>query len=328
MKPNRTFAEKLQSVDRRVLYTILIALTSLPLFLKIVLPNRPNGESIDAFMQLMNAPTDKLVLVESDWTISTRGENSGHLENTVRILMRRGIKFAMYSWADPQAPQVARNVVRAINEERVAAGQPVYREWEDWIDLGLVSDLESKANAMVANFQSAWNDVRVRDPEGNKRRVFESPVMSRAKSIKDVSLLINITANSSGDVLVERLGGKVKLISMCTGVVGPQLLPYAQAGVQVNGEQTFLMSGIVIGLKGVYDLEYLMEFGLNVPDAKGVVRVPSNATRQKIEPFTGMKNFDRGQNYYLTLHVALFLLILAIAVGNLGVMLGRKGGAR
>lgn len=315
----KTLAQKLQSVDRRILYGILILVTSVSLFFPRELPNKPNSEAMDLYAALLTTPTDRTVFVESDWTLSTRGENSGHMENLMRILMERNIKFALYSWGDPQAPQVARDVIRRINAERVAQGRKPYRQWEDWVSLGLVTDLESFANTLRTDLRGAIRGKKDRDTDGVLRDVFESPVMSRVNSIKDVAMIVNVTANSSGDVLVQRLSGRVPLYSMCTGVVGPQLLPYHQAGQ---------MQGVAIGLKGVYDGEYIMHYGLNYPSfAEAKVKYQKDRNLV-IEPFREVTTFDRGRNYYLTLHVALLLMILAIVLGNVGVAMGRRKGGR
>ena len=79
---------------------------------------------------------------------------------------------------------------------------------------------------------------------------------------------------------------------MVTGVMGPESAVYYASG-QVKG--------LVAGLTGVYDIETLME-----------------------KDYKGMTNLDNGAKYYPTLHVALLLLIIAVIVGNLGMLLSRR----
>lgn len=327
----REFGEKMQKVDRRVLYLVLVVLTSIALFFPVKVPNKPERPVQDLFHYLMTMPTDRTVLLQSDWTNSTRGESLLNMEALLRILMRREIPFVMYSGADPQSPQVARNVIERINAERVAAGERRYEVWEDWIDLGFFPDLASFANAMSADVRSAWRGRKNPNPalNGAPDDVFNSPVLRDIRGIEDAGLLINVTASGTIDVLVQRLSpkrmlphgeevrGKVPLALMCTGVMGPQALPFHQA------EQVV---GISVGMKGAFDLEYMMEFGLNYPDANGVVRVNYEGDRNPIRGFPGQRNLERASRHYFSLQVALGLLILAVILGNLGLVITRKRG--
>jgi len=49
--------------------------SSIPLFSKIVVPREPVPASIDLYKTLMTIPEGSTILLESDWTLSTRGES-------------------------------------------------------------------------------------------------------------------------------------------------------------------------------------------------------------------------------------------------------------
>lgn len=327
----RQIAETMQKVDRRVLYLVLVVVTSIALFIPVKVPNRPDRPVQDLYHFLMTMPADRVVLLQSDWTNSTRGESLLNMEALLRILMRREIRFVMYSGADPQAPQVARNVIDRINAERVADGQRRYEVWNDWIDLGFFPDLTSFANAMSADVRAAWRGRKNPNPEldGAPDDVFNSPVLRDIRGIEDAGLLINVTASGTIDVLVQRLSpkrflehgeeirGKVPLGLMCTGVMGPQALPFHQAQQVV---------GISVGMKGAFDLEYMMEHGLNYAGEDGVIHVQYEGDRTPIRGFPGERNLERASRHYFSLQVALGLLILAVVAGNVGLMLTRKRG--
>jgi len=133
--------------------------------------------------------------------------------------------------------------------------------------------------------------------------VFTSPVLEKIKSVKDFPLLIVLTASNTAKITLERLYGKVPLAMMVTGVMGPETQVYYDSGQLV---------GLSKGLKGVYDLEILMDVG---GKAKGVDLPPG---------FPKMLNRDQGSLYYPTLHFALTLLIVAIVIGNVGMALARR----
>ncbi len=320
MTPQKSIWEKLQEIDRRILYLILAIAVTVPLWIPAKLPVIPDSTSMDLYGQLMSVPEDKTVFVQSDWTVSTRGESQGHLEALLRILMARRIKFVIYAAADPQAPQVFRNVILGLNQEREARGLPPYRQWEDYIDLGAFLNAEGTLNSIGQDVRKLFGPRRSADTEGRERPVLESPVLSRVQKIGDAGLYVVVTASATIDVAVQRISGKTKLAAMTTGVVFPSVLPFYQSGQVV---------GAAGGLKGVYDMEFLMANGVNVvsPTGKVEAQFPAKAELTappltEIEPKT--VTFARGQRYFLSFHAAIVLLIIAVVVGNIGMYKMRK----
>lgn len=291
----RTLGEKLLSIRREWLFAILIVGVSIPQFFSVPLPNLPKPESKDLFDALNTLPEGATVLIQSDWTESTRGENRGHFDALLRILMRRKAKFALLSVADTQAPQVARDVVFDLNEERRAAGLEPYKKWDDWIELGYFPNAEGLGQAMRANIRDAFGSRRDKAPGGIEQPVFQSPVLQNINKVEDLELFMVVTGTKSIVIAIERLSDKAKMAGMVTGVMGPETLNY-----YISGQ----LKGLAVGLKGVYDMETQME-----------------------ETYPGQKNLDKGAKYIFTLHIGIGLLILAVVVGNLGVFMTRKRGA-
>jgi hypothetical protein len=119
-----------------------------------------------------------------------------------------------------------------------------------------------------------------------------------------------ITASKTSNITIERVYGKgVDLAMMVTGVMGPESLPYYSSG-QVKG--------LAVGLKGVYDMEQMLEGGITPAMSSKWGTVPG---------FPGEANIGNGTRYYPTLHFCLALLILAVIVGNVGMALSRKKAA-
>ena len=90
---------------------------------------------------------------------------------------------------------------------------------------------------------------------------------------------------------------------MVTGVMVPENTVYYSSGQ---------LKGLCGGVKGVYDLETLME--------KGTKDVPPLPGIDKLKAAGQLK----GTAYYPTLICCLVLLIVAVFAGNLGMFLGRK----
>lgn len=314
--PNKkSFADWLGGLSSQTLYLMLIVVCVIPLFIRAEIPSKSEDQSVDLFVSLMQLPADKPVLISSDWTNSSRGESAGQFEALMRILMRRNIKIFLFSFGDPQAPQVARDVIARINEERKATGEAPYEVWKDWVDAGFYSDPNFALGAtMKADVRAAFANKTARRPDGTQANIWESDVLKNVRKLQDFSILLNITASSTVDYIVSRLSGSIPIGVMCTGVTGPGVQPYYQASQIV---------GVSIGLKGVYDIERMMEYGVKgtaiaKPDFKG--GVSKKDSDLDIPGFAGKKNLDRGSSYYLALHAALALMIIAVIAGNIGLI--------
>ncbi len=304
-----TLGEKLQSLPKPALYLVLILLTSVPLLVKITIPNKEAKPSANFYTMVTGTvdPTfpafttsidaTKPVLIQTDWTTSTRGESAGQFKSLMRILMIRNIKFCFYSAGDPQAPQVALDYISDINEERVKAGLRPYERWKDYVDAGYFPGAEAICNAIQNNFGTAFKNVQDQDAEGAESSVFESPVLKGVRKVSDFSVMILVTGSNTSNIAIERIKS-VPMIMMVTGVMGPETQVYYDSGQ---------LKGLVTGLKGLYDMESLMD---KDPQFKGKVTT-----------------LDNGAKYYPTLHIALLLMIIAIIIGNVGMFMTKKRAA-
>jgi hypothetical protein len=306
--------QMLQSLPKPILYLILILATSVPLFFKIAVPNEPVEASTDFYAQLMKLPKGSRVLIASDWTNSTRGESMGEFEALMKILMRRGIKFAVYSTGDPQAPQVARDTIRRMVAEVSSDGYPAYKPFEDYVILGYFPNSEGTTNAINNNVRVVFAGKKDSPAGSGPRDVFQSPVLRDVQQVSDFNFLIVVTGSQTNTVTVERVK-KTPLMFMVTGVMVPESQVFYASGQ---------IKGLVGGTKGVYDLETLMEKGVAPQSATGDNLYKSAKYPDGVEGFPGKKNAGKGTAYNLALHFAIGLLILAVVVGNVGMFLARR----
>jgi hypothetical protein len=75
----------------------------------------------------------------------------------------------------------------------------------------------------------------------------------------------------------------------------------------------------------------MMEHGFNVPEADGKVMMKSGDPEYRnvhVHGFKGMQNLGSASKYIATLQFAMLLLVLAVLVGNVGMFLAKKKGAR
>ena len=292
---NRSFAARLQAIPKQWIYAVLMLCASLPLFFSVKVPNVPVESSVDFYDNLMALKAGDRVLLQCDWTNSTRGESGGEAQALLRILMRRGVKFAIFSIGDPQSPQVMRDAVALIAAEEGEAGRYRYRSYEDYVVAGFFPNGEGTMTAVEGSILKAFAGKQDVPPGGEATDIRNSPVFRGIDGVEDFKYLIAIVSTNTSRVTIERVR-KVPLMFMTTGV----MVPEAQ-----NNYTSGQLKGLVGGVKGVFDLETLMEKG-----------------------FPGMRNAGMGTAYYPTLHACLLLLILAVLVGNVGMLLARREGRK
>ncbi len=314
---NKMFGEKLLSIPRWIWFVLVIILATIPQFVSITIPNVPEDSSAALYKELMTLPEGSTVIVQTDWTKSTQGESRGQFDALMRILMRKNIKFAFMSVADPQASEVARNALKELNAERIKDGDREYKRWEDYVSLGYFPGAEGKGKEIGESMLDAFKASKDKDQNNVERSVLESPVMKGIEKVGDLSAFIVVTASKSITIALERLQDKVKMLGLVTGVMGPETVNYYTSNQ---------LKGLSIGLKGVYDMETMMEYGANYPDSSGKNFYNMKKYTDVVPNWPGKKNMDRGTKYYLTLHFTIGLMIIAVIIGNIGVLLTRKKG--
>lgn len=311
----KSFGAKLQALNSRVLYLVLFIAVSASLIIsnykKVSVPIVPQEYTKDAYKLLRNIPEGKTIIIDTAYTPSGRGENGGEIEAVVRMCMRQNVKFVLYTWTEPQCVEVAKNLIRQINDERTAKNQRIYEEWNDYVILGFFPDGATMLQTVSTNLREAWSAQKAKDPTGIERQVFQSPVLQNINRVEDFSAYVSVAASGVMPTIVARVGKKVPVISMITGVMFPEQFNYYKSGQ---------LKGLVNGLVGVAELEELMEKGI---DAKDEVGGKAEGT-PIAAPYVGETNYARGMDYYPAFCVSMSLLILAIVVGNIGMFLERR----
>lgn len=312
-----------KGIPKYIVYLLLVLCSSIPLFFNLNFAGKPSDPSVDVFKALMNLKEGDTVLLGSDWTGSTRGESKAQMIAILKILMRKHVKFGLWSTADPQAPRVAQDTISEVNAMMTAEGSTPYKRWQDWVLCGFYPSSDAAINNVAQDVRKTFSSKRDTDLDGKLRPVFESPVLENINRVEDFKMVIDVTASKTSDFHVQFLSGKkVPLMFAVTGVMVPETQVYYNSGQ---------ILGFLGGLKGVVDLEAMMDNGLNVPNKDGKILCPSEKVKDQIEGFpdpdnTG-KNKGNGTKYYPTLHAALLLMIVLVVIGNIEMLKARRGGA-
>lgn len=239
------FWESLYAIDRRILYAILIVLCSWQVLKPITVPNVPLKMSQAMFDFVDKLNEGDVIVIESDWTTSTRGESNGQFKALMRHLMRKRVKFIVTS-IDPLAPKIAKIAIEeVIKEEPIDSYK--YKQGIDYAIAGYFPNAENHVVGMVNNI------TRELAPKG----IPSMPVFANIKDLSDCKAVILATASSSINVWYERIRNKAPIGLMCTAVMAGENIPYFASN------QLF---GMIIGAKGAFDYETLLQ--QKYPDKK------------------------------------------------------------
>ncbi len=296
---------KLQSLPRQWLYLLLIICATVPLLFTVKVPDEPEPSSIDLFANLMSLHAGDRILIGTDWTTSTRAESAGEMDALLRICIRKGVKFAVYSTGDPQAPQVFRDTMDRIKKDEAAHGEPEYEPFQDYVVCGYFPNSEGTNVAINNNVRQAFAGKTDQAPNGPPTDVLQSPVFQGIKTVADFKFLVLVSPSNTDTITLERVKN-TPLMFMVTGVMVPTDQPYYASGQ---------LKGLCAGIRGVFDLETLMQNGLKAGDSPKWGAIPG---------WPDKPNAGRGTKYYFALHICLGLLILAVLIGNVGMYLSKK----
>ena len=242
---NSNFWDRLQNIDRRVIYAALIAVILIPLFLPgLSLPIYPGKQSTDFYntvQQVAKQSPNKIVIVDGQWSPSTRGENQWQAEAVITHLMMRHLHFAILSF-DTQNNTVMQTLVVAPLAKKY--GYVYGRDYVNW------------GYRPIAVFVPTLKGLVV-DIPGTIKKDYKGtpldqiPVMKGIKTRADVGAVVEVTPTASADTwlgLFEQNNTPPFLFAP-TAVMAPTYYPYIDTGQ---------ISGMLTGIKGAGDYEKLL----------------------------------------------------------------------
>jgi hypothetical protein len=285
-----TIWHKLQAIDRRILYLILILVVTLFILIPIKLPNIPLPQSEKLYNAIADAPDGSLILISSGWTMSSRGETLPLYQALVRLCMRKNHHVLVVSMTEPAAAGYALSSLTEVAHEK---GHKPYVEGRDWLGLGYLPNIDATIQSFATDFRGAMERVQVFGKPATS-----TDMLKDVRSLRDVAVVVDVSASASYWSFVERITGITKFGLMCTGVMFPEALPYQATGQLV---------GVAFGARGAYDFETMM------------------AEDPRFEK-QGGKFYGYGQVYMAPLTAAMLLLVAAIVVGNAAMAFARVSG--
>lgn len=252
--------QRLQQVDARVIYVLLLLSILIPLFdRQFSLPIIPSQEARKFYRVVQGLPHNKLVIVDGWWSPSTRGENKWQAQAILTHLMQRHLPFAILSF-DPKNNQLTQDIVNQL------APKYGYLYGRDYVNWGyrpqnvVVQIVKGLAQSVPGTIKTDWKGTPI-------ARI---PVMRGIQNYFNISAVVEITPSATADTWIglAPVGsgpGQVRLLFAPTAVMAPTYYPYIDSGQ---------ISGMLTGIKGAGDYEQLIgvhSFGTRATGALSLV---------------------------------------------------------
>jgi hypothetical protein len=237
--PARGALARVEKIDRRYIFLVILLAILLPLIRPIGLPIEPTRKVKGLFDAIEALPEGSVVYFATDWDPGAAPEIYPMAQATLRHLFRRNMRVICATlW--PTAGPLAENVLREIAAE-------YKKEYgKDFINLGFK---EGREVVMVSIATDIANVFPV-DLYGKETTSY--PIMQGVKDFNDIALLLNISAGYPGTKewlqQVQRRWN-MKMATCTTGVSEPEYVPNFQSGQLV---------GLVGGLAGAAEYERLV----------------------------------------------------------------------
>jgi len=231
--------EKLQNIDRRIIYTLLLVVLLFPMFKPLGIPLAINNTTKVVYdtIEALNPATD-VVLFVIDYSPGGSPDVHPQAMAVAEHLRRRGLKTVMVAFVDAGAM-----FGEQILDEMLAKG---WKYGTDVVNLGYMAGMETA----VKNFAENPGGSFTTDHRGNP--VSSMPIMQGINHIKDFAYIIDFQTGSPGyqDFLRQVQGPYgVKYAAGIVTVSVPNVMPFVQSGQ---------ISGLLQGLRGAAEYELLL----------------------------------------------------------------------
>ncbi|MGE5653740.1 MAG: hypothetical protein ACM3ZQ_05655 [Bacillota bacterium] len=233
--------KRVQEVDRRIIYVLMLLAIAVPLIKPIGMPITVQQATQDAYNTLANLPAGSNVLLSFDTSASSQAETKPAAQAIFRLCASKGHKIFIYgTWAD--GPTLASQWLAPVIEETG------YKYGEQYINFGYRA-------APTAILETARTDLvkALGGQDMNKKNLADFPIMKGVTKASNFNAVVNFNSGDPGitDFIAQWYAtGEVKtIIGAVTAVEIPQRTNQYRAGQ---------LKGLVGGLGGAAEFEKLI----------------------------------------------------------------------
>ena len=234
-----TFAERMLSIDRRIIFLVIGLCTLIPLLYPVGLAIKVSPEVRGVYDYIESLPEGSVFLLSLDFDPASKPELYPQAVSLLRHAFKKNLRvIGMTLWL-PGTGMANEVISRVAREEGKESGK-------DYVFLGWSPGGSSVIINMGQDLYKAF------PTDYNNQPTSELPVLKGVQNLRDVSYVISLAAGTTGIETWYVFGKdkyKFELGGGCTGVIAPGLYPLLRSG-QING--------LIGGLRGAAEYEVLI----------------------------------------------------------------------
>ncbi len=234
-----TVAERMLSIDRRIIFLMIGLCTLIPLLYPVGLAIKVSPEVRAVYDYMESLPEGSVFLLSLDFDPASKPELYPQAVALLRHAFKKNLRvIAMTLWlpGTGMADEVVSRVAR--ESEKTAGRDYAFLGWSP----GGSSVIINMGQDLYKAFPTDYNNQPTKDLE----------VLRGVQSLRDVNYVVSLAAGTTGIETWYVFGKdkyKFELGGGCTGVIAPGLYPLLRSG-QING--------LIGGLRGAAEYEVLI----------------------------------------------------------------------
>jgi hypothetical protein len=177
-----TVWERLDKIDRKYIYTLLLLVLAWPLIRPLGLPVAVTPQVQSLYDTIEHIPKGKIAIVSIEYGVGTEGENGPQTRAIMHHLFERGVPFAVMSYG-ADGVKLGENCATAVAKQ---LGKKYGKDWCSW---GLQVNPAVYLQALAKDVPGTL----VKDARGTPIR--KVPMMKNVRTIRDIGI---ITVSTGG----------------------------------------------------------------------------------------------------------------------------------
>ena len=250
----KSLAQRLEFIDRRVIFLIMAVAVIIPLLWPLGLVVDASRSVDDFYNAVEKLPPGSTVLVADDWDPGSIAELKTASIVVHEHLFQRGFKVINLTLWEGGTGIVDRTLTEVADRYDLTYG-------EDYVWLGFKPGREQAMLPLSENLHNFFPT----DAHGTP--LADLPITANINGVDDVAMIFSVSAGYPGTKeWVQQIAGRfdTPMVSICGGVSSPEYYTYYEAGQLV---------GLVGGLQQMAEYEKLIErpaFATKAMDAQSV----------------------------------------------------------
>jgi len=236
---------KIERLDPRYLFLILLVVASIPMIIPLGLPMKAGALTEKAYLIIESLPPESVVVIDACMSAGYGPELQTQFVALLRHLLSRPLKVVIVSFGT-EGPMLFDMALKGglISGPKVDLEKYGKVYGVDWVYLGYIPGGETA-------FASFARDSWMTKVDDENTPLDELPIMQYCKNIDDWSLSITVTGGSFEQYIAQWSAAYgTTLIMGVPGVSAPRLFPYVATGQ---------LAAMLVSLRGAGEYELLIK---------------------------------------------------------------------